>query len=372
MRVFLQRFAGAIQISLIVLVLVVTFIVTRAPSEQTVSSGVRAEDISEEKRSVFVTKPDISNHTPLIMASGSMQVQSYVTMSSEVSGRVIQLSEALRAGGRFSAGEVLLKIDPADFELRLEQAIADVASAEATLKLRIAESNAARENYALLHRGKPVPELVAKEPQKSQAMAQLDSAIAREKIAALALSRTEFSLPFAGYVTETSASLGQLLAPGQIFGRAFADSSVEAKVTITAEELAIISPLKGRSAKLFADDRDYKASVDRASAELDSKTRFAQIFLKVEENIPPGTFISVEIEGAPQKNTMSLPLSARKENDSVWIVSNGFLQKVKLDVLSARSDTIIVKAFNYQEGIVQSNVPWARNGLAVAVLRNKQ
>ena len=372
MRAFFKRFAGTIQISVIAIALLVTFIITRAPSEQAVSSAVRGEAISDEKRTVLVSKPTVAAHTPIIKASGSMEVQSYVTMSSEVSGRVIQVSDALRVGGKFSAGEVLLRIDPNDFELRLEQAIADVASAEATLKLRVAESNAARENYALLHVGKPVPELVAKEPQKSQAKAQLDSAIAREKIAALALSRTEFSMPFAGYVTESSASLGQLLAQGQTFGRAFADSAVEANVTITTEELAIISPVKGRFAKLITNNQIYKATLDRVSAELDSKTRFARIFLKAEEKVPPGTFVSVEIEGAPQKGTMSLPLSARKENDDAWIVSNGSLQQVKLDVVSTRPDVIIVKAFDFQDGIVQSDTPWARNGLAVSILRTQQ
>ena len=372
MRSFLKRFAGAIQISIIATALLLTFILTRAPSEQAVRSAAQAENFSEEKRAVSVMIPTVAIHTPIIKASGSMEVQSYVTMSSEVSGRVIQVSEALRAGGKFSKGEVLLKIDPYDFELRLEQAIADVASAEATLKLRIAESDAAQENYALLHGGKPVPALVAREPQKSQAEAQLDSAIARKKIAALALSRTEFSLPFDGYVTESSASSGQLLAQGQTFGRAFADSAVEANVAITTEELAVISPVKGRSAKLITNDQTYKASVDRVSAELDSKTRFGRIFLKAEEKIPPGTFISVEIEGAAQENMISLPLSARKENDRAWIVSDGSLQQVKLDVVSARSDLIIVKAFDFQDGILHGDTPWARNGLAVSISQNQQ
>ena len=167
-------------------------------------------------------------------------------------------------------------------------------------------------------------------------------------------------------------SLGQLLAQGQTFGRAFADSAIEANATITTEELAIISPVKGRSAKLITNDQIYKASVDRVSAELDSKTRFARVFLTAEEKVPPGTFVSVEIEGAPQENTISLPLTARKENDTAWIVSDGSLQQVKLDVVSAGSDVIIVKAFDFQDGIVQGDAPWARNGLAVSILQNQQ
>ena len=107
MRAFLKRFAGAIQISVIAIALLVTFILTRAPSEQVIRSAAQAEDFFEEKRAVSVMNPPVATHTPIIKASGSMEVQSYVTMSSEVSGRVIQVSEALRAGGKFSAGEVL-------------------------------------------------------------------------------------------------------------------------------------------------------------------------------------------------------------------------------------------------------------------------
>ena len=52
----------------------------------------------------------------------------------EVSGRIVELSPAMVSGGFFRAGEVLFQIDPVDYELALEQARADLASARSELE----------------------------------------------------------------------------------------------------------------------------------------------------------------------------------------------------------------------------------------------
>ena len=93
------------------------------------------------------------------------------------------------------------------------------------------------------------------------------------------------------------------------------------------------------------------------------------IFLRMSEDnlIPPGTFADVTIPGEPLVNSFVLPEAARQINDTVWIIKKGVLQLVHPEVLATSADGLMVRAFDYQDGIVLGSVPGGRNGLKVSV-----
>ena len=257
-RLFAQ-YSGVLQICVIALLLFLTFAYTRAPTAEEISKrpSPTAGSESAEERLVSVIRPIPIRTVPNIESTGTLDVRAYVTLSSQVGGRVVSVSNALRTGGSFTANEELLVIDPSDFKLNVEQAQADIDSAEATLKLRNAESAVAIDNYALLHGTDPVPPLVAKKPQIDQAKAQLSAAKARHRAALLAQSRSQFSLPFSGRVTESTIAVGQLISQGEKFGRVFALDAVQVSVPITTEELNLIAPAKGRQATVIVNGKAY-------------------------------------------------------------------------------------------------------------------
>ena len=265
----------------------------------------------------------------------------------------------------------MLVIERSDFELAVEQARADVESAESALLLQRAEGDAARLNYAILHPGEAVPPLVARVPQIEQARARLASARARAKVAALELSRTRFSLPFAGRITEAAAEVGQVLTKGQSFGRAFALDAVEAVGFISQEDLHRVSPVVGRPASVRTAGTVLSASVERVSAELDERTRFARVFLSFDDapELPPGTFVDIAIRGPSIENTYTLPEAAEQVGAEVWIVDGGRLDIVRPTVLGRDGSGIVVSAFDYADGVVIGAVPGARQGLPVVMAR---
>ena len=261
----------------------------------------------------------------------------------------------------------------------LRQARADIANALSTLRLRRAEGDAARQNYAILHPGEGVPPLVAKVPQIEQAQAQLAAARARADIAQLDLSRTRFTLPFAGRVIETTAEVGQVLTRGQPFGQAFALDAVEVVAPIAPDDLARISPAVGRAAEVRVDPAALPASaagntviaarVERVSAELDERTRFARVYLTFDNapDLPPGTFVDIHIDGPTLGGTYRLPEAADQLNGQVWIVADGKLARRQPTIRGRVDGGFVVEAFDYNSGIVLGAVPAAREGLAVEV-----
>ncbi|MBT5682063.1 MAG: hypothetical protein HOJ09_08395, partial [Gammaproteobacteria bacterium] len=222
-----EKLTGLMQLIAVIVFVGLAIVYSQAPDEeQKKPAYAQGGAAASPAPLVTVVKPQLGTHNVSVAGNGSVAIRAYVDLAPQVSGVIASISPALRAGGTFKANEVLVSIDAKDFELRLKQALAEVASARSNLQLQQAKSDNAKRNYALLHPKKAVPPLVALQPQISQARAQLAGAIARADIAKLDLARTKISLPFNGKVTQSSAEIGQLLTSGKTFARAFALSAI--------------------------------------------------------------------------------------------------------------------------------------------------
>lgn len=365
-----RRWIGPIQIVVVLAIIVAVFLYARAPGRDAGAPPAFATVQDDPLPIVNIVRPLASPTVIQVDATGTVNVRNYVALTPQVGGRVVSISPALRAGGTFAADEQLLVIDRRDFELALDQARADIAAAQSTLMLQRAESDAARANYALLHPNEDVPPLVARIPQIAQARAQLSAARARSEIAALNLKRTSFSLPFDGRITESTAEVGQVLLAGQSFGRAFAFDALEVVVPIAADELERIEPAIGRGATVHADADPIEATVERVSAELDERTRFAELYLRFGPETsppPPGTFVDVVVDGPAVERTFVLPPAAEQINRSVWVVAQGVLEPVMPRTLGNTPEGWVVGAFDYKDGVVLGAVPGAETGLPVDI-----
>lgn len=362
-----RRWAGTTQVVVVIALVLLALLYARAPDNGNGELQIGAGE--NPKPLVNVFHPVAGANMLTVVATGSVDVRNRVALTPQVTGRVVSISPSLRVGGWFKAGEQLLVIDPRDFQLAAEAAEADVATAESDLKLEQARSDAARANYDLLHPNEDVPALVARVPQIAQAEARLAAARARQRVAALDLERTVFSLPFDGTVTTTSAEVGQLLTRGQSFGEVFADDAIEVVAPISADNLKRLNPAVGRRAVIRDPYNTFDAVVERVSAELDSRTRFATLYLIVTGESPPvpGTFVDVEIEGPVFADTFLLPDAAEQANDRVWIVANGELRAVTTPAYGRTADGWITPAFDPQDGVVLGAVPGAQEGQAVQI-----
>ena len=361
-----RRWVGTTQVVVVITLVLLALLYARAPDNGNAALQIGAGE--DPKPLVNVFHPVAGASMLTVAATGSVDVRNRVALTPQVTGRVVSISSSLRVGGTFAAGEQLLVIDRRDFQLAAEAAAADVATAEADLRLEQARSDAARANYDLLHPNEEVPALVARVPQIAQAEARLAAARARERVAALDLERTVFSLPFAGTVTRTSAEVGQLLTRGASFGEVFADDAIEVVAPISADNLKRLNPAVGRRARISDPYRSFEAVVEKVSAELDSRTRFATLYLTVIGEPPvPGTFVDIEIEGPVFADTFLLPDAAEQANDRVWIVANGELRAVTTPAYGRTADGWITRAFDPGDGVVLGAVPGAQEGQAVEI-----
>ena len=361
---------GIIQIIVIVLFLGAVYYFSRAPTVEEIQSeesNIGQADLSV--RSVFVIRHDVETRQLSLESTGSVVARNIVPLIPQVAGTVAWVSPNLRTGGSFQKDEVLLRIDSTDAELLVAQADANLLVAQANLELRKAESQAARENWTLLHDG-DVPDLVAKLPQISQAEANIAVANAQLSAAKLELARTEFSLPFDGRVLSSQIGVGQWVSKGQPFGTSFDLSSLEVEVPISSAELSLLAPVAERDALVFVNETELTAVVDRISASADLRSRASSLYLEFPElstPLVPGNFVSVRVFGREQSNVYHIPEIAEQANSTLWIVRDGLLERVTPQIIERRDDELTIVAFDYGDGIVIGSLVGVYPGQKVAI-----
>ena len=121
---------------------------------------------------VKVLNTKTSSHTFKIVSQGTALPRTTILLISEVSGKVVSVSDKFNAGKFFQKNDLLLEIDPRDYELSLAQARLKVAQANLRLQMEEKEATVSRKEWKLLNQGEPTG-LQAREPQLAEARACL-------------------------------------------------------------------------------------------------------------------------------------------------------------------------------------------------------
>lgn len=344
---------------------------------------------------------ELKEQTVFATFQGEVRAKTNIDLVTQVTGKVMSVSDAFIEGGQFEAGEVLLQIDDADYLVALKSAEASVASAQVDLEVEQATAaNRAREWRDL--QGKPIEQanpLLLNKPQIDRAKARLDAAKAELAAAKLNYDRTRISAPFAGRIMSKSAELGQFMSRGGSVGRVFATDAMEVRIPMTDVQVSELGLRLGYSAQkdgsaglpakvsaIFGDEeRVWAGAVRSVDASIDNQTRllFATVVVDQpfaqagKEGVPlvPGLFVDVEL-ASPQKLTgLELPRTALRNGNQVYAYNNDELKLKQVKVIYTSEDKIIVaqnsSAVDVGELIITSSVPGAYEGMPIKLMASQ-
>ena len=361
---------GIGQLVVIAVVVLVAIYFARAPSVVSVEDGGRA--LTSDKPTVNVIRPMATTAAREVRTTGVVAVVGGVALSTQVAGEVVYVSPALRNGGSFSAGQTLLRIDPQDFEIRLEAAQARLREMQARVEKQRLKGQAKRAQFSRENPGAEVPALIDRIPQIAKAQARADRAAALLKRAELDLQRTAISLPFHGWVRNSGIHVGQVASQVRPLGQVFAKDAMRVEAQISHEDQEDLEPVIGHPALVLAQGgKAFDVVVERVSAVVDRRSRQTTLYFAFAENVDerprPGTFVNVVLEGRPMDGVMVLPEAAEQSNGSVWVVDGGALAPLTPRSLGRTGAGWLVEAFDPREGVVVGRVAQARAGLPVDV-----
>lgn len=328
-----------------------------------------------------------------VQSQGVVTPREEIDLVSEVAGKVVQMHPALVAGGFFKANDLLLTIDPRDYDYAITSAQAKIAEAKRVLISEQAQVEQALHEWQALGEGE-ASELVLRKPQLAEAQAKLLAAQADLAKAQLNRSRCELRAPFTGRVLSKQAGVGQFIAVGAVVARIYASDVVEIRLPISTEQLGflnlplVLSPPDARqgakvsvTADLGGHSYQWLGHIVRSEAAVSEDSGqwywVAQVLnpvLPVAQRPPllKGLFVHAEIEGTERTHVYRLPRNAVSSMQTVKLVNAEQKLEIRtVQVLRSDSEAVIVESgLNPGERVVVSELPMAINGTAVKVLND--
>jgi RND family efflux transporter MFP subunit len=222
------------------------------------------------------------NYQITVRAQGSIRAHSQVGLTAQVSGRVKTIHPCFEDGAFFKKDEILLELDPVDFEVAVVAAAAQLAQAELTLQQETLRSEQAALDWKDLGYDEEPNELVLRKPQMRLAARQVELAEAQQLSAQRNLARSKVRAPFDGRVLNRSVGVGQTIGGSLTLGTIFATDYSEVRLPVATRFLPDLSLPEDSSdppVPVLLDDglaRDsvirWDASILRTEGALDART----------------------------------------------------------------------------------------------------
>jgi RND family efflux transporter MFP subunit len=329
------------------------------------------------------TKPgSISTQSVSIQAMGTVTPSQQIDLRPRVSGEILEISDDFLPGGYFTEGELILQIDPADYELAVRQMRKNVADAHTEIKLEEGNQTVVQKDLELL--GEVVAEedleLVLRQPQLARARASVDAAEAQLNRTKLDLERTSITAPFNSIIQSRSVNIGTQVGPSNPLATLVGTDTYWIEVSVPVDKLKWIQIPRasgGMGSKVtITDDAAWPAGTSRTghvfrlAADLEPEGRMAKLIVSVEDplslkagnaNLPRlllGSFVRAVIEGSELKDSVGLDRQFVRDGNTVWIMSEEKTLDIRPVEIGFRghSDVIITGGLQAGERIITSQI----------------
>lgn len=284
--------------------------------------------------------------SPQLAVLGTVEPVQDIVLSPQVRGQVVELSPAFLPGGKVRKGEMLLRIDPADFENAVSVRQSELEQVEAQWEIEVGRSKLAKQELELLGDsiGGINRALVLREPQSASLKSQLNAGKAAVQRAQLDLKRTKLIAPFDAQVLRQAANVGSQVGPGDDLGRLVGVDQYWVIAAIPVRNLKWVrfpttdqpgSKVTIENADAWGPGVQRQGTVSRMIGALDQQTRLARVVVTVEDplglksDVPPlilGTLLEARIEGVAIEDVVRLDREHVHDGDTVWVMKDNELE----------------------------------------------
>lgn len=320
---------------------------------------------------VDVMRAYAANEKITVKAQGSVTPRTQTTLVSEVSGLITEVSPAFVAGGFFSKGDILVRIDDRNYRAEVKRAQAAVRAAETNVTRETGLADYAREDWeraqSILQSSKAATDLAMRKPQQAEALASLEFARADLEKREGDLDRTVIRAPYDGLVREKRADIGQFVNSGSPLAVTFSIGVAEIRLPLPDSQLPYLNLdehelVQGRgpkvelSASIGGQLNSWQGRIIRTEGIFDERSRVLYLVAQIEDpynrysqrwqhSLRMGTFVAAAIEGEQLDNVIRLPRTALRRNNTIWTVSDkDTLRPVTVEIAHADEQSILIRS----------------------------
>jgi len=353
-------------------------------------------------------------------ATGSLAANQQTDVAAETSGKVAAVGVDI--GSSVRRGQMLVRLEDADFKDRAQQAQAQLEQAKATLEqnrakiglrpgqkfspenvpevraaraaLELADKNlrryeklvesgdisratydqqlsqrdqAAEQYQALIHQAQQNYAAVA------NSQAAVDAAQSGVSLAKRNLTYTTVSAPMAGYISDRPADIGEYISPQQKVATIVSLNPLRARIDVPEQAIPQIRQGESVSVSVAAyPDRNFSGHVARVSPSVTATSRTLTVEADVDNpnaELKPGQFATIRIllpHSAPAVLVPQRALRTISGATYVFVIKNGFAQQRLVQSGQTEGDLVELKSGVAADEVVAiSNVDQLSDGAAV-------
>jgi len=298
-------------------------------------------------RPARVAAIDFRPHMHSLLLAGTVVPRIETVLGFRVAGKVT--AREVDVGSVVVPGQLIARIDPADYRLAVDNARAALASAEADY----ARAKADLERYQALRGGAAFMSQTLDQRQSlaSTALAHVDQAKSQLATAENNLAYTELKADAAGVITAVQAEVGQVLAQGQGMVKLARSEELEILVGVPEHRLKTVREARQVTFELWSDaGHRYAAKLRELSPSADPMTRTYPARFSV---IDPPAFIGLGMTASlmlskPEPGVLAeVPLSAifqQGTRPAVWVVDkvSGAVELRPVTIARWRDETALI------------------------------
>jgi len=362
--------------------------------------------------SMVKSKPEIQSHPAKIIAplvetmvlkfedvqvsvrsQGTVEAKQKTKLISEITGRVVWVSENFKNGNFISEDEELLHIDALDYELAMAVATANLHDAELNLMEEKVRAKQAESDWKLAQKiknqaDKHASALTLRLPHLARATATLDANKAQLKLAKRNLQRTRLRAPFDGIVENKSVDVGQYLTLASPIATLLSSEEAEVRLPLSHHDLnrlennGLNAPVE---VTLFGaiSNQKWPALISRIEKKLDTETREQYLIANIQDpynldkkytsSLLLGAFIDASIAGKLYKKVVKIPRYALHQNSHVFVVgnNNSLVSRAIKFVHLDDKNLLVIKGLNKGEKLVITQLPLMTEGMKIRVMTKK-
>lgn len=324
-----------------------------------------------------------------IEATGSFQPDESSDVAPEASGRVV--ATPVDVGQFVKAGQVLVRIQGIDAGLRLDEARASVARADANVKLAESQNSLAQttaQRYGALLATGDVSKTVADQARTqaetsvqsvNTARASLAEARAQLAQAEKAVSDVVVAAPFAGYISARGVSVGEYVQPSTSVVTLLKIDPLRLQLSIPGVQAGQISVGQRVTARVDAfPDRAFDGVVTAINPSISAESRSFTVEARVPNRdavLKPGMFAVAAVDQGRTQRALIVPRAAVVEDVNtnsfrVFVIDDENRARLRVVQLAARQqgNTVrILTGIKEGERVATSNLADLYDGSQVTI-----
>lgn len=304
---------------------------------------------AETIRSVNTHTVNNTNSIALIDITGKLISENKIEVYSEVTGKLKNTKKAFKEGTSFSTGEILLEIDGEEnkmnllaqrsaFQSLLTQIVPDI-------RIDFPENFSKWENYIntfdVNNTLSELPSTSSSKEKNYLSAKNIYNQYYAIKALESRLAKFTIKAPFKGAVSESMVNPGTIIRSGQKIGTFIDTENYELEATVHISDSKFIAI--GDKVKIEGNHSDMLAQVKRISKHLDPQSQSIKVYISVNGNqLREGMYLNGTINGQSIANSFRVSRKLLIDKDKLYIVDNGVLKLMTVQVEKLSSSHIII------------------------------